>query len=319
MDFPYHSIHRAPDPSFFRAEISVPSGTWTDSNGDGDADPGETIVYSLEITNTGTVSMNNMTMASDTVGVENIECPPLPEGGLAPGSKVSCAATHEVRVMSRYVQSKRARSSIRAFQGYNYPSKAFEETALLVSARNCLVRLCHRVIAMGPWVGLNSAVLVSPTVLSLGFLWQLTQDDIDTGEVITLKTVRMENPMGAEANATSSHTDTSMTRRPGINLGDLDDLASDALLRHRFCVSYIYLLYCQHISFPLLHFSARFSRAALPVLNKYADLRRWPAYLYPVPPNSLIAASQQYIFCHHLTCLKTPASNLCGSHGCSLG
>ena len=130
-DFPYHSIHRAPDPSFFRAEISVPSGTWTDSNGDGDADPGETIVYSLEITNTGTVSMNNMTMASDTVGVENIECPPLPEGGLAPGSKVSCAATHEVRVMSRYVQSKRARSSIRAFQGYNYPSKAFEETALL--------------------------------------------------------------------------------------------------------------------------------------------------------------------------------------------
>lgn len=172
---------------------------------------------------------------------------------------------------------------------------------------------------MGPWVGLNSAVLVSPTVLSLGFLWQLTQDDIDTGEVITLETVKMENPMGAEANATSSHTDTSMTRRPGINLGDLDDLASDALLRHRFCVSYIYLLYCQHISFPLLHFSARFSRAALPVLNKYADLRRWPAYLYPVPPNSLIAASQQYVFCHHLTCLKTPASNLCGSHGCSLG
>ncbi len=90
--------HDAPGPRVLSGtEISVPSGTWTDINEDGDADPGEIIVYNLDISNAGTVSLFNMTVFSDTIGAESIECPVLPEGGLDPGAKVACAATYKVR------------------------------------------------------------------------------------------------------------------------------------------------------------------------------------------------------------------------------
>lgn len=90
--------HKAPNrPLYsFRPEIAVPSGIWTDGNEDGDADPGETIVYSLKITNTGTVSLYNLTVASATIGDESIDSFTLPESGLAPKDSVTLSAKYEV-------------------------------------------------------------------------------------------------------------------------------------------------------------------------------------------------------------------------------
>lgn len=48
---------------------------------------------------------------------------------------------------------------------------------------------------------------------------QLTQDDIDSGAVLTVLGVQTETPMGEVTNFTSSHEETSMTRLPGITLG----------------------------------------------------------------------------------------------------
>lgn len=83
-------------PRHLRAGITVPSGKWTDGNGDGDADPGEIISYSLIITNTGSVSLYNLKVASDTIGAESIECPTFPDSGVAPGVTVTCSAEYEV-------------------------------------------------------------------------------------------------------------------------------------------------------------------------------------------------------------------------------
>lgn len=85
-----------PPPYYFRAVIIVPSGAWTDGNGDGDADPGETIVYSLKITNTGTVSLYHLEVTSDIIGADNIDCPAVSEGGISPDATITCSATYEV-------------------------------------------------------------------------------------------------------------------------------------------------------------------------------------------------------------------------------
>lgn len=86
-----------PPPSNFRAVITVPSGAWTDGNEDGDADAGETIIYSFEIINTGTVSLYDLEVKSETIGGDSIVCPAVPEGGIAPGATIICSATYEVR------------------------------------------------------------------------------------------------------------------------------------------------------------------------------------------------------------------------------
>lgn len=113
--------------SSFGTALSVPSGTWTDINEDGDADPGETIIYSLEISNAGIVSLYNMTVFSDTIGADSIECPPLPESGLSPGVTVTCAATYKVCVHNcSFMNSKRAAYEI--FADNQPPSRLKKHT-----------------------------------------------------------------------------------------------------------------------------------------------------------------------------------------------
>lgn len=79
------------------SDLAVPSKTWTDRNGDGVADPGETITYSIAITNTGSVSLYDVEAASDTMETEGVECPAFPERTLAPNATMKCFAEYEVK------------------------------------------------------------------------------------------------------------------------------------------------------------------------------------------------------------------------------
>lgn len=79
--------------------VSVPTQKWTDTNGDGDADPRETIKYSIAVNNTGSVSLFSVKLTSGAIGAESIECAVIPEGELLPNGKMTCFATYEV---SRY-------------------------------------------------------------------------------------------------------------------------------------------------------------------------------------------------------------------------
>lgn len=91
-------------PSYtFWSGITVPSGAWTDGNKDGIADPGETIVYSLHITNAGTVSLYDLVVASDAIGAENIENFMLSDSGLAPKATITLSVTYKVHT---YMGSK---------------------------------------------------------------------------------------------------------------------------------------------------------------------------------------------------------------------
>ena len=56
-----------------------------DENGNGDVDPGETVSYSFEVTNTGTVTLTNVTVADQLSG--SVTCPTTP---LAPGATMTC-------------------------------------------------------------------------------------------------------------------------------------------------------------------------------------------------------------------------------------
>lgn len=85
--------------------ITVPSGGWTDGNADGDADPGEATVYSLHIINTGTVSLHDIVVASDTIGAESIENFTLPESGLAPKERITLSATYKVHGWRSFYRS----------------------------------------------------------------------------------------------------------------------------------------------------------------------------------------------------------------------
>jgi uncharacterized repeat protein (TIGR01451 family) len=60
----------------------VKTGQFQDENGDGYADPGETITYSFAVTNTGNVTLTNVTL-TDTVGGVTISGGPI--ASLAPG------------------------------------------------------------------------------------------------------------------------------------------------------------------------------------------------------------------------------------------
>ncbi|CAM9230892.1 unnamed protein product [Scytosiphon promiscuus] len=77
-------------------DLEVPSETWTDRNGDGIADPGETIIYSVAITNAGSVSLYDLEVTSDTVEDERIECPAFPGAALLPNATITCFAEYEL-------------------------------------------------------------------------------------------------------------------------------------------------------------------------------------------------------------------------------
>ncbi|WP_426625742.1 beta strand repeat-containing protein [Leifsonia sp. McL0607] len=56
-----------------------------DENSNGVVDPGETISYTFQVTNTGTVTLNNVTVADQLSG--SVTCP---TGPLAPGATITC-------------------------------------------------------------------------------------------------------------------------------------------------------------------------------------------------------------------------------------
>jgi uncharacterized repeat protein (TIGR01451 family) len=63
----------------------VTTATPGDENGDGNVDPGETVSYTFEVTNTGTVTLNSVTVTDQLSG--SVTCPTAP---LAPGATMTC-------------------------------------------------------------------------------------------------------------------------------------------------------------------------------------------------------------------------------------
>lgn len=78
-------------------DVSVPSEGWTDSNDNGDADPGELVEYSILISNDGSSSLHNLNITSTTISEEDIVCPILSSGIFEPGASITCSATYEVK------------------------------------------------------------------------------------------------------------------------------------------------------------------------------------------------------------------------------
>ena len=57
---------------------------------------GETLNYSYEVTNSGTVTLTGtVSIADDKIGSEAISCGTVPAGGLGPGGKVTCSGSYE--------------------------------------------------------------------------------------------------------------------------------------------------------------------------------------------------------------------------------
>jgi hypothetical protein len=77
---------------------SVPSGSWND-DGDGIPEPGETITYQFDVTNTGNVALSAVTVTDSMFSDSDIDCggPALSEnvvGALAVGASATCSAVH---------------------------------------------------------------------------------------------------------------------------------------------------------------------------------------------------------------------------------
>ena len=58
---------------------------------------GETIAYSYEVTNSGTVTLSGaLAISDDKIASADIACGAVPDGGLAPSASVTCSGTHTV-------------------------------------------------------------------------------------------------------------------------------------------------------------------------------------------------------------------------------
>lgn len=75
----------------------MPSKQWTDSNDDGDADPGEPVKYNVAIANDGSVSLHGLNVTATLASPEGIVCPTLPNGILEPGTTIICSTAYQVR------------------------------------------------------------------------------------------------------------------------------------------------------------------------------------------------------------------------------
>lgn len=86
------------------ADVPLPSrpnftitklGTFNDENDDGYAQPGETITYSVVVTNTGNVTLTNVTVSDPVIG--ELTCvPPSPVASLPPTGVINCSAQYVV-------------------------------------------------------------------------------------------------------------------------------------------------------------------------------------------------------------------------------
>jgi hypothetical protein len=94
---PTHSCTATPNPAIALVK-SVPSGSWND-DGDGIPEPGETITYQFDVTNTGNVALSAVTVTDSMFSDSDIDCggPALSEnvvGALAVGASATCSAVH---------------------------------------------------------------------------------------------------------------------------------------------------------------------------------------------------------------------------------
>ncbi len=71
----------------------IKTGSLTDNNGNGCADAGDTITYTFEVTNTGNVTLNNITIDDSKLGLVDFSCG---SGSLAPGASRSCTSTYTI-------------------------------------------------------------------------------------------------------------------------------------------------------------------------------------------------------------------------------
>lgn len=138
--FPFNQFPRL-------ADFTVPSETWTDVNADGNANPGETIEYSVVVSNTGTVSLYNLEVISSSV---SIECATFPDEELPPDTELKCFATYEVRSKYAYVTLSRGDS-----QG-------------MASSCGDMTVLCR--ISQTPTLNYSGCVLTGPTMSEIIFV-----------------------------------------------------------------------------------------------------------------------------------------------------
>ena len=76
------------------ATISIDKeGTFNDENADLNADVGETISYTFEVTNTGNVTLTGVTVLDPLSGLSAIDCPATT---VAVGDSITCTATYTV-------------------------------------------------------------------------------------------------------------------------------------------------------------------------------------------------------------------------------
>lgn len=77
-------------------------GTWVDTNGDGDTDVGEHVVYQLLVVNVGTVTLDSIVLTDESVTSEGISCEPSIPASLMPGESFMCHSTYMVSKSSSY-------------------------------------------------------------------------------------------------------------------------------------------------------------------------------------------------------------------------
>lgn len=70
---------------------------WVDTNGDGDADADEVIVFRLLVNNIGTVTLRSIVLSDGAVDRDRISCDPSLPDSLAPEEGFKCHATYTVR------------------------------------------------------------------------------------------------------------------------------------------------------------------------------------------------------------------------------
>ena len=67
-----------------------------DEDGSGDVSLNDTLTYSFVATNTGTVTLDNVTITDPLPGLSALTCSPVAGSSLAPGASMTCTATYSV-------------------------------------------------------------------------------------------------------------------------------------------------------------------------------------------------------------------------------